>query len=110
MKKTLLAIEIVALITFPVIGFAQAQDLGSVVGGIVTVIVGYLRTILFGLGTLVIIIAGYYYLSAGGNAEKVSTAHKLLIWGLIGILVAALAETIANGICSVATTFGGTCQ
>lgn len=51
----------------------------------------YIATVLFvigaGIALIVVIISGIMYLTAGGNAEKVTTARKTLTYGLIGAAI-----------------------
>ena len=41
---------------------------------------------------LMIVIAAFYFVTASGDAEKVSTARNFVLYALIGVLVAFLAR------------------
>jgi len=34
-----------------------------------------------------IIVAGYYFVTAAGDPEKIQTAKRIILWTLIGLLV-----------------------
>lgn len=48
--------------------------------------------ILFALAVIFFLIAGFNYLTSGGSDEKVKTAHKQLIYGLVALAVAIVAR------------------
>lgn len=52
--------------------------------------------ILAPLSTLMVLIAGFLYLTGGGSPEKIKTAHKVLIWALVGIGIVLLANGAQN--------------
>lgn len=67
-------------------------------------IVKFANSILAPLSTLMVLIAGFLYMTGGGNPEKIKTAHKVLIWALVGIgivLLANGAEAIIRSILGV---------
>ncbi|PIR88679.1 MAG: hypothetical protein COU09_00880, partial [Candidatus Harrisonbacteria bacterium CG10_big_fil_rev_8_21_14_0_10_44_23] len=43
---------------------------------------------------IMILMAAYNYLFSGGDEKKVSTAHKMLIWAAVAVVVGLLAQTI----------------
>ena len=55
-------------------------DILSIVGGIVTVII--------------IIVAGFKYITSGGDSAATASAKKTIIYGLVGLLVIILARSI----------------
>lgn len=53
------------------------------------------------LTTLMILVAGYLYLTGGGNADQIKKAHKALIWAVVGfvvILFSAVAQAIIKNV------------
>ncbi len=54
--------------------------------------------ILVALGTLMIIISAYLFMTSAGSPEKIKTAKTALIYAVIGILVGALAGPIVNSV------------
>ena len=60
---------------------------------IVDSFVKYANMLLIPLSTLMVLIAGFFYMTAGGNPEKIKTAHRTLTWAVIGIALVLLAQT-----------------
>ena len=56
---------------------------------IVSVIVGVIAVIM-------IIIGGFRYVTSGGSAEKVSGAKNTILYGIIGLIIVALAQIIVR--------------
>ncbi len=110
-RKNLLAASVFYLIVFPPL-IAAAVDIkpGTVptagemgfpeespvkdVPGVESVVKGVVQvayTVFFVIATLFILFAAYNYLTAQSNAEKISAAHKQLIYAGIAIAIALLA-------------------
>lgn len=45
---------------------------------------------------LMIIIAGFYFLTAAGNPEKVNTAKRIIFWSIVGFAIVLLAKGIIS--------------
>jgi hypothetical protein len=54
------------------------------------------------LSTIFFLYAAYLYMSSKGDAEKISKAHKLLLWAAIGYGFAFSAEPFVNWVAGVA--------
>jgi hypothetical protein len=52
----------------------------------------FLQTVAFVVGVVYAIVAAFKYMSSGGEATKVSEAHKTLTYAAVGIGVAIIAE------------------
>ena len=48
------------------------------------------------LAPLMIIIGGILFITAGGSAEKIKTAKKLIFWTVIGFLIVLFSKGIVN--------------
>jgi len=57
-------------------------------------ILNFLLGIALVLTPIMIVYAGFLYITAAGNEEKVKTANKVLIWTLIGLAVVLIAKGI----------------
>ena len=55
---------------------------------------GYMFYGLIALSIIMVVVAGFNYVTAGDNAEKVSKANKMILYAAIGIAVALLAKGI----------------
>jgi len=105
MKKilsTLILVSLIALFVLPSVIFvsAQGEQVEELVGSpeeVVTLIetlTNWLFTILLAVAVVFIIIAGWTFLTAGGNPDSVTKARQMLIYALIGIAVAVLAKSM----------------
>ncbi len=88
------------LATVPVVAFAQEdikplniQNVSGIINIIKTLTQWFFELILI-ISVVMILVAAYGYLTAQGDAEKVSKAHKTLTWATIGIVVALLATGV----------------
>ncbi|MEX1995222.1 MAG: pilin [Candidatus Saccharimonadales bacterium] len=52
--------------------------------------------ILGAIAVLMIVIAGTRYIFARGNAEKITQAKNMILYSVIGLILAALAASIVN--------------
>lgn len=48
------------------------------------------------LGTIMIIVAGIFYLTSAGNPERMSMAKKTIAYAIIGIIIGIIASIIPN--------------
>lgn len=114
-KNTLLALALITLFLFPVIGSAErieplGEDTLTTPSAIITLIENLTKYIFYGvmaIAVLFIIIAAFYFLTAAGNPDKVTIARQMLIYALIGVGVALLAYAlpfIVKGILGVGSS------
>ncbi|MFY9462458.1 MAG: hypothetical protein WAP51_04635 [Candidatus Sungiibacteriota bacterium] len=87
------------LMLLPLIAFAQPRSVQDVIN-LVNAIAGWFETIIFAIAIIMILVAAFQFLTAAGNEEKVSTARKSLIWGLVGIAVALFARVAKDFVLS----------
>ena len=74
---------------------ADTSARGGVVG-FIGVIINLLLALVVGAGLIVFVIAGYRYMTAGGDGHKVSSAKSLMGAALLGIVLAIAAQMILN--------------
>ena len=65
-------------------------------GGIVKTIVNVLLYIIGAVAVIVIIIAGFRYVTSGGDSSKIAAAKNTILYAVIGLIVAILAYAIVN--------------
>ncbi len=91
-KKIIAFFSFLVLLASPVIALAApgpaATWFNSIICNFLTIVVW---PIFLGVSVLMIIFAGYKFLTANGEPGKVSEAKKAVIWALVGIIVAVLA-------------------
>lgn len=101
MKKRLLALVLAGLIMAPMV-LAGATPTSTtppnidIINNALPDILNWAFGILLFLAALFIIVGGYYWVTAGGDAAKVGTARNFLIYALIGVAVAFLARGLIS--------------
>lgn len=70
----------------------QQADLPTVIGQLIGVVLSFLGIVFL----LLIIYAGFLWMTAGGNTDKVGKAKKLLINGVIGLILILAAFAISS--------------
>ena len=90
-KRILIAIGLV----IPFLTLAQTQ-LPTSLETIMSNLAYALVLLIFFLAVFFLIMAGFQYLTAGGDPAKVETATRQLIYAVIGLGVAALSWAIIN--------------
>jgi len=46
------------------------------------------------IAPIMFIVAGFYFITAAGDPEKINTAKKMILWVLIGLLIVFLAKAL----------------
>ena len=97
----------VTLLSFPVVAFAQAQNIWDQINveidGTDTEVNSLIVNILnWAIGAaavicvIMLIVAGYSYMTAGGDENKVKTATKTLTNAIIGLAICFIAVMLVN--------------
>lgn len=68
----------------------QTSDISTLLSNIVN----FLIWLAFPVAAILIVYAGYLYITSAGNEQKVKTAQKALIWALIGFAVVLIASSV----------------
>lgn len=68
----------------------------SAIGGAVNTVVNILSYVAGILGIIFIIVSGFRYITSNGDQNRVASAKTTLVYALIGITVAALAQIIVH--------------
>jgi hypothetical protein len=76
--------------------------------GIIFKAIQYLLAFLGVVAVVIIIYAGFMWMTAGGNDEKVGKAKKTLMAGLIGLVIILLAYAIATFVIARLNEFAST--
>lgn len=81
-------------------GVSDFQDTLANIINIISIIVGVVAVIM-------IIVGGFKYITSGGEAEKVKGAKNTILYGLIGLLIVALAQILVKFVLNQATKATG---
>jgi len=57
-------------------------------------LIDFIFTISLGIVPIMIIIAGFYFITAAGDLEKINTAKKMILWTLIGLIIVFCAKGV----------------
>jgi hypothetical protein len=120
MKKFSTLLAVMTLAALPVTSFAainipgggQQENLPQGItsfAGFIEVfktIITYVFTLLLIFAVIFIIMAAFTYLTAGGDEEKVSKAHQKIIYAVVAIAVAFLAQGISYVVGELLNTGG----
>ena len=77
-------------------GVSDFQATLATIINIISIIVGVVAVIM-------IIFGGFKYITSGGEAEKVKGAKNTILYGLIGLIIVALAQIIVKFVLNQAT-------
>ncbi len=61
-----------------------------------TLIINLLSVIIGFVAVVMIIFGGFRYITSGGSSEKVSGAKNTILYGIIGLVIVALAQVIVQ--------------
>jgi len=64
-------------------------------------IVRFLFQLSLFVGALMIVVSAYYFLTSGGDPEKIKTAKNIIIWTLVGIIVLFLSVALTQAITEI---------
>jgi hypothetical protein len=84
-------------------GGALESDLPTLVGGIINALLGILGIVF----VILVVYAGFLYLTAGGEDDKVKKAKKLLTQSVIGLIIIVAAYAIASYVIGALSTAAG---
>jgi hypothetical protein len=70
----------------------SAGDLPTTIASLIRVVLGFLGIV----AVVIILIGGFKWMTAGGNDDKVKSAKKVIISGIIGLVIVLSAFAIAS--------------
>ena len=66
----------------------------SQVGLLIANIANFMGSLILAISVIVILYAGFRFLTAGEEEEAITGARKMITWGIVGIIVALVAYSI----------------
>lgn len=82
---------------------------GSQLTSIANTIVNILSIVVGVAAVIMIIVAGYKYIVAGGDSGKVTSAKNTLIYAIVGLIIASLAQLIVHTVLTTSDKVINTC-
>jgi hypothetical protein len=81
-------------------GCTSTKSLDNIIAAVLRIL-----SVIAGISAVIMImISGYKYLTSGGDSGKVSSAKNTLVYAIIGIIVVAFSQFIAQFVIKQATT------
>lgn len=78
----------------------DGSDVTNFIGSIVEIV-----SVVTGVAAIImLLIAGFKYITSGGDSGKISSAKNTLIYAMVGIAVAVLAQVIVNFVIGVSNS------
>ncbi len=77
-------------------GIQNNRELPEIVGSIINIILGFLGIVLL----LLILYAGFLWMTAGGNTEQIEKARAFISNSIIGLIIVVAAFAISNFVLS----------
>lgn len=74
------------------------------IGGIVRLVVNILSWVVGLIAVIMFIIGGLKYVTSGGDSNRVSSAKNTLIYAVVGLVIAALAQFMVQFVLNQTTT------
>lgn len=59
---------------------------------LIDAVINIIFTLALAIAPIMIIVAGFYFITAAGDMEKINMAKKMILWTLIGLLVVMSAK------------------
>jgi len=76
--------------------FAFPNPLGetSDISTLLSKIIDFLILLAVPISMILVVYAGYLYITSAGNEQKIQTAQKALIWALVGFAIVLIASSV----------------
>jgi type IV secretion system pilin len=77
-----------------VVASCTASSDGSGISSVITLVVNIMSLLLGAVAVIMIIIAGFKFVTSGGETAKVSSAKSTILYAVVGLVVAIMAKVI----------------
>lgn len=95
MRKIVPSLVLLSVLLLPVVAQAipidKQQPVNTDLIGVLNNIIGWALGILIAFAVLMLIVAGFYFVTAQGDSEKLKTARAYVLWALVGVAVGLVA-------------------
>lgn len=81
----------------------NSEDNSSTVQGLVSKILNIFSVIVGIIAVIMVVFAGFKYITSGGKDESVKTAKNTILYAVIGLVIVALAQVIVKFVLNKAT-------
>ncbi len=80
---------------------------GSGVTGIIRAVVTILSIVIGIAAVIMVLLGGFKYTTSGGDANRISSAKNTLVYALVGLVIAALAQVLVHFVIGQAVKAAG---
>lgn len=87
-------------------GCGQGANLTSGVGSIAKTVVNLFSVVVGVISVIMIIYAGFRYVTSGGDSNNVSGAKNTLIYAIVGLVIVAISQLIVHYVLNTASGIG----
>ena len=77
-------------------GCSQIKDNNTDVNDLITKIINWISVLVGVVAVIMIIVGGFRYITSGGSPDKVTGAKNTILYGLVGLVIVALAQVIVR--------------
>jgi lysylphosphatidylglycerol synthetase-like protein (DUF2156 family) len=85
-------------------GAACDKASGTDVNKVIRTVINVFSTVIGVVAVIMIMVAGFKYVTSSGDSSKTASAKNTLIYALIGLLIVVLAQTIVKTVLSKSAT------
>jgi len=78
------------------INAAGGTGSGPTVDSVIQTVVKIMSLVVGILSVIMIMVGGFKYVTSGGDSGKITSAKSTVVYALIGLVIAALAQTLAK--------------
>ena len=103
MKKIIIALLLVSLFVLPITVFAQTE-VDITLDEAIANVLNWLYSILMSVAIIFLIYGAFLFVTASGNEEQVGKGKQIILWALIGVIVALLANSAVNWVRGIFAT------
>jgi hypothetical protein len=61
----------------------------------------FLKTLVGGVCIILLIMAGYHLMTAGGDEKKISNAKSMFVWAVVGLIFILVLDVFIKFICQI---------
>ena len=97
--KYVMVVALLCVVTLPTVALAfdagdRPQEDSVDFDALIEAVFSLIWPIFMGFAIVMFMVAGFQFLTAGGEAGKVAQARQSVIWGVVGVIVGILAFSI----------------
>jgi hypothetical protein len=75
----------------------------DVIVGWINTIANWIFAILIAVAVIMLLLAGFKWMTSGGNEDDVAMARKMLIWALVGVAIALMSKALVGMVGNIVT-------